>query len=231
MATSEQRRPFLPNLPAWPLITVGGLCLGLCTAGAAYLGYGAYLRMSWFFSLPISLCVCVAVLSAFHAVSLWLKRSNLPAHTNPYRGHRFFLTIAVCSCLYCLGWFSGIQARQAKCRRIGKGCEPVIEALESYRSRHGSYPTSLASIPDIETVMQSLPVTVGESNFTSMGLNVGDIARADVTLYLSPDQFVFLVPIEHWFPMSFTRFYVYLRTSKSSEWKKDYIGWHLSPVG
>ena len=216
--------------PSWPSVFVIAASLGVCVCLAAWFGYGAYLRTAWVFALPISLCICVAALNLFSAaIGVWRRlRGALPRDGwLPPAKSRWLWAIACCSCFYCLGWLAGVYAREAYCRRICRASEPIIKAIDDFRARSGSYPSALSSVPDIEALGGSLNITIREAELLNTGLDLDDIEAADVTFYLAPNGYLCMVPIERKFPLSFTRFYVYLRESGGQTWKKDHVIWTL----
>ena len=72
-------------------------------------------------------------------------------------------------------------------------------------------------------------VTIRQGSFTRDGSwDVGRIEDADVTIYLQPDHYDCIVPLERKLLISISRFYVLFRASTSSQWQDDHIIWTWS---
>jgi hypothetical protein len=211
--------------------TVAALVVGLACGSVplviACYGYGSYLRYSWFFVAP-------AVVVVGHALvgTVLLIREGLlllgGAAPDGDRGQRYRLrlldTLLFCA-MFLLGWGAGVLCREAYARAVRRRCEPVLAALETYRSVHGSYPTDLSQIPGIDGLIEESGVTIVGERFGRFGLPLGKIDEADAVVYLVGNRWECVVPIEQMPIMSFTRFYVYLKASDDPDWQHHYLIW------
>jgi hypothetical protein len=102
------------------------------------------------------------------------------------------------------GMGTGVLLREVHCREVCARFEAMIPALEEYRSRHGKYPDDIGQLPG----------TAGQS---------ADLA--DVEVYLSPERYLCVVPIEEKFHL-FGRFLAYTWGSGEYTWtrKRLYYG-------
>lgn len=190
-------------------------------------GYGAYIRPLGILLVPASaasLLLPAALLSFIHRRVRW-KWSN-EGQTLSARGwipaFLLFLTFALS------GWIVGSEIRKVHCRHVCRVCDILSSKLEEHRAACGSYPSSLADVPDFEAYAKERAVTVQAGEIGEFGLDVGNVNEADATIYLKPDSYSWMVPIELRNGLfSFTRFYVYARSSGQSKWVRTPVVWFI----
>lgn len=208
----------------------------ICGAGpfvAACRGYGAYLRGIWLFALWLLPGAGLLILSCWRlARRLYLLSRGRPSEARkPFWRRPDGLTALLVSWLaFFAGWGAGDLCRGIHCRRIRARCEPVLEALEEYRSEHGAYPDALAALPNIETLQADSGITIRQGRFLKDGIPLDAMDEADAIIYLEPSGYACYVPIEHRSIMSITRFYVYVRSSNDPIWRRDHIVWTWGPI-
>jgi hypothetical protein len=128
---------------------------------------------------------------------------------------------------YITGWGGGVLCREVHCRKICARFEPVVSALERYRSQHGQYPRSLNQVPGASESLAASGIEVAEGRLLPGGLDVSQADRADALVYLDPQEYLFLVPVEQPMPMCLTRFHSYMRGGRESSWTRERLIWML----
>lgn len=177
-------------------------------------GYGAYwhymgLFCAIFILIIFSLSPIAALLKRELSLSIFIK------------GILLFILLPI------IFTFTGEQIRDFKVRHICKASEPIFQSLEEYKTKHGTYPIKLESLPDIKN---NLGISIQQGEIFKTGIDVGEIAKADVTLYLEPDYYYCIAPIQKGSIWSFSRFKVYSRDSKRNKWCYDYISWYIGAI-
>ncbi len=99
------------------------------------------------------------------------------------------------------GFGTGVLLRENHCRKICARFEAMIPALEEYRSQHGKYPVEIAQLPGADERSADL---------------------AEATVYLSPEEYLCIVPIEEKIHL-FGRFLAYTRRSGERTWTRERI--------
>jgi hypothetical protein len=191
-------------------------------------GYGSYLRCVWLFVMWLAPPVVLLILSCRDL----LRRLYLLARGKPsgpqeplWRRPGRLMVLLVSWLSFFAGWGAGRLCRDAYCRRTRARCEPVLAALEMYKSEHGAYPESLAAISDIKGLRSEAGIDIREGRVLELGIDTGLMDEADAVIYLDRDGYSCIVPIERKMLMSFTRFYIYIRDSGDAVWRRDHIVW------
>ncbi len=191
-------------------------------------GYGSYLRGTWLFVMWLAPPVGLLILSCRDL----LRRLYLLSHGKPsepqkplWRRSAGLMVLLVSWLSFFAGWGAGRLCRDAYCRRTRARCEPVLAALETYKSEHGAYPEALAAISDIEGLKSDAGIDIREGRFLKHGIDIGLMDEADVVIYLDRGGYSCIVSIEHRMYLSITRFYVYMRDSRDAAWRRDYLIW------
>lgn len=190
-----------------------GLIIGAVPFGVHITGYGSYWRYGWLiFALLISPIVIVFIIFRIKA----------------FRKKTLSLSLCILSILFVILFpigttFVGDQARKFHSRRVCLASEPILEALQQYKIGRGQYPESLEAIPNIKSILGNVGISIQQGEILENGISVENINNADATIYLMPDDFYCVVPIQKRIPISFTRFTIYSRNSKNTEWKCDSI--------
>lgn len=175
-------------------------------------GYGSYLPALW----PLAIAA-LSFLGLLHPLGL-----KLP----PLRKFVYGISLLVLlNAAFVTGWGAGILWRDVQCRKICPRCEPILNALEAYRSMHGEYPASLGLIPEAEE-LNAAGIKVIEGRFSAEGLE-GDTDDADVVVYLDRERYFCEVRIEKKPLLSFMRYHSYLRRNGDSRWSRISLYWSL----
>jgi hypothetical protein len=125
-------------------------------------------------------------------------------------------------------WVGGLD-RDSRVAGVCRDCEPLLRALEQHRERTGRYPETLPALAGSASAPRGLRVVLGKAS--EEGLDAGDLEEADATVVLWPDRWLCIVPVEHRFPMSFTRNRVLLRSSGDDAWQRDSLLWYFHAKG
>ena len=193
-------------------------------------GYGSYLRGVWLFVMWLAPPVGLLILSCRDL----LRRLCLLAQGKPsgpqkplWRRPGGLMVLLVSWLSFFAGWGAGRLCRDAYCRRTRARCEPVLAALETYKSEHGVYPETLAAISDMDGLRSDAGIDIREGLVHEHGIDLGLMDEADAVVYLYPGGYSCIVPIEHKMFLSFTRFYIYTRDSEDAAWRRDHLIWSL----
>ena len=129
----------------------------------------------------------------------------------------FLMNLALAVILGFVGMLVGDWSRRAYCYSKCRSCEPMLERLAAFRASHGAFPTN---IPPLE-IPRGL--TIQQRSFSGGNINLAGVNQSDATLYLDTNGFLCVVPVTKVLPMSFTRFYAYMRNEEDRDWRYDYI--------
>ncbi|MBI2920632.1 MAG: hypothetical protein HYY18_06060 [Planctomycetes bacterium] len=220
------------DLPGSPLlarfsftsILAGISCAALPLVLCAY-GYGAYLRAAWFIAIPALIGLSFVALYSLRIVrNLATGQLRTGAMTAKFDKALILVFLG----LFILSWISGRQIRTWHCESICARVEPALEALRRYHEVHGCYPARLQEVPEFTRLADIGKVSIQEGRILSTGLDVGSLEESDMTIYLEPQYYFCVVPLEKKLLMSITRFYILSRDSTSSDWTEDHMIWMLS---
>jgi hypothetical protein len=211
------RFPFVSLIAGIPCVLVP---LMLCVDG-----YGAYMRSFFFCVIPAVIALSFVPLYIFRVVRNLLRgeRNRLPTSS---KWDKVLLLIFLG--LAMLSWISGKQVRIWHCESKCRAAEPAIQILRKYQMDHGSYPSQLLQVPEFTSLAERAKVSIREGRDRYGASDVGFFEGPDMIVYLSPGDYLCVVPIERPFIMSITRFYVLRRNSITSTWSEDYFIWTLS---
>ena len=193
------------------------LLIGISAFIAHITGYGAY----WHYMGSFLAILILLVFSLSPIAALIKKELSLAAFI---KGILIFILLPV------LLIFAGEQIRDFNVRNICKASEPLFQALEQYKSKYNSYPKKLEDVQNIKDIQNNLGISIQQGDIFEGGIDVAKIANADVTIYLKPDYFYCVAPIQKGSMWSFSRFKVYARDSKSNNWYHDNISWYLGAI-
>lgn len=166
------------------------------------------------------------VLSVF--VLLWIVKTIFIGQQLVFRN---LSRIALFVLFFIFGWWIGLEARKVHCRQICSSCQPLIKSLEQYRSHNGMYPNTLVGdiLQEYNLLWKNGDYSIQQNSFLREKLlDVSQIEKADITIFLDQDYYVFLVPVDKKLPISHTGFYVYRLTSKDIMWHYDFLTWRLA---
>jgi len=201
-------------------VTVG-CALGALPFVCNIAGYGSYWRFTWpWFAL-------VAVLLVIAFVFRWTRsfRSSRMSRRTCIFGIAF---VVICTGL---SGFAGDHVRRFYCRGICRACEPLLAAIEAHKRAHGQYPARLEDIRDFRAIRDGLNISIQQGEVRETGVSVDNIKGVDATMYLEPDQWLCIVPIQKKCFLSITRFTIYARSSLDDDWRYDYMIWTLGVIG
>ena len=182
------------------------LLVAVLVFSATVSGYGMLVQYGWLIWLTAILLI-VGLLS--------FRESGIA---------QFVLNAAVVVSIGIAVMLVGDSIRRAYCFNRCRACEPIMERLSALRSSQGAFPTNLPS--------SELPqgFTIQQRPFTGYDLDVGGVNQTDATLYLGTNSFVCVVPVTKMLPISFTRFYAYVRNDSDRHWRYEQITWTLGII-
>jgi len=195
------------------------------------LGFGSYVRHVQFFVLP------AAALTGHVALALVLGTRRLvrAARGQPRpEGARPWHVVYVAETLLYLilflaGWGAGRIWRGVRCRDIRSRCEPVFAALDEYRASHGSYPATLDDVPGMARLREGAGIDLRQGRTNERAVCFQEAHDADAVIFLRPDAWVCIVPLERPFTLSLSRFYIYIREAGGS-WRLSHMVWTYSVI-
>lgn len=175
------------------------ICLGI----SALLGVGPALLVmhtSFPFSPPTTMVLTLTSASLALALAglagelaqTWACVRGRPAAlpTRALACRRIAALVAASGLATLAGALIGIEVKTTRCRGICERLNPLIAAVEQYRSAHGAYPESMRSIPDCARLTEGMGVTVLQGEFVrAHSIAMSGIDQADATLYLRPDTY------------------------------------------
>jgi hypothetical protein len=195
-------------------LLVSSIVLGLLNVAVALSGYGAF----WIYGFPFLVLVIVIA-------QLPLSRKSQPSPFSLWK------VLVLCLASYS-GVILGSLGRRVQSLPLRRSCDQLSELLERHRSESGGYPVTLESLPELKRSADS--TRIREGHFAKGGGilldSVLDEFSETPTLYLAPDHYLWLIPVERPLPISFTKFHVYLKSNEDVDWRYEDIGWHLIAI-
>jgi hypothetical protein len=182
------------------------LLVAVVFLGVSTSGYGALFRYGWLIWLATVLLV-VGLLSVRDGGS-----------------SQFVLNVVVVVAIGFGGMTVGNWTRRASCYSKCRSCQPVLDRLSAYRASQGAFPTNLQSF------VFPQGITIQQCRLSGDGLDLIGLNQTDATLYLGTNGFLFVVPVTKILPISFTRFYAYVRSDRDRDWKYDHFVWRLGAI-
>ena len=135
-----------------------------------------------------------------------------------------FMIVTV-SAITGLGLGTGIQTYIKS--KICDDCDLIVEALDRYKQKNGSYPKTL----DTGKLGISANIRfIYNGDWDGGGINVMGNNDYDATIYLSAEKYFCIIPVTKVLIMSTTRFYVFKKSSWKPDWKYDHIIWMLDSI-
>jgi hypothetical protein len=187
------------------------------------------MRLLWYIVIPLLLAsswIALWSLLAIQRLVRRLKGRSLPGNprsqelrTMAYLGAFLILTV--------ISWFAGTQVRLWRCQSICNRTQPLLEALQKYRAIHGSFPSKLQDLSEVGFLAENEKIIIRQGKLQPAGIEVTGIGDVDVAVYLEPDNYLCVVPLEHAFPISITRFYILRKDADSPNWTEDHLIWTL----
>ncbi len=210
------------------LVALLPCALAPCAMGV--LGYGAYLRSLSLVFFPLLVTFSWITFSFLRSRGRLMGRRKLGSRpevpmirvAQPWGILSAFLLSAG------LSWFAGIQIRDWRCESICRKAQPLIDLLEKHRTEHGSYPATLQDLLGFGAWEERSGFSVRQGRYLRSELDVAGMEGADLTLYLTPLDYLCIVPLEQKLPMSITRFHILRRDSESPRWTRDFMIWSFS---
>lgn len=145
----------------------------------------------------------------------------------PPEEHRTVSTIFACITIISFFAVSGVGTgtlylaldRWAICRTL----QPLTEELDSYERKHGAYPAHLSRLKtDVPGEL-----TVRQVNMSESGSSYVDYNSSDAIFYLWENKYAVVVPVSKMLPMSFTRYYYFVRRNSEENWKYKKSIWYI----
>jgi hypothetical protein len=102
--------------------------------------------------------------------------------------------------------------------------------LENGKKLLGVYQTNAAEFVKSNTVLRRRYLFYyGEQSTNGVGWLVGDLVKANVSVFVTTKYLQCVIPIEKISPVSFSSFFVYSYSSEHPKWNKVLLHW--SPLG
>lgn len=211
--------PWLAAVSAVPCATVP---FALCV-----LGYGSYLRAGSFLLIPFLIALGWISFRTLRAIrNAAIRRSKAgDGRISPPGPRETWATLFAFPILLGISWWTGAQARLGQAERVADRSQPLILALEKFRSDHGSYPSRLLEVADMAALDG---ITIRQGAVLRSAIDVAGLEEANLTVYLQPDHYLCVIPLERKLPFSISRFYVLRKDSQTPRWEKDHLIWMLS---
>ena len=201
---------------------------------ACFLGYGCWFRVGGLLFqifVPTVLVLLLAVIFVGRIqIVIWKRLVKQPEATVNqmslvevcWRACLLVLVIPfICASL-------GGKFPEARANKICVDCDPLITSLENARKSLGAYPTNVAELVKSNTVLRRRYIFYyGEQTTNGVDWSVGDLVKANVSLFASTNRFQCVIPIERVSPVSFSSFYVYSYSSEHPAWNKVLLHWSL----
>lgn len=207
--------------------------LGGAIFAASFFGYGSWFRVGGLLFMVIipaaAILLLAVVLGGWLQIRIWRRFQKHETHSNPMRLSeslwRVYL-IAVVALLLCA--VVGGKLREIRAKRVCKDCELLIASLEKERELHRTYPTNAAAIVNVnKDLRRKYLFYYGESGTNGVEWSVGNVGKADISLFVATNRLECLVPIEKISPVSFSSFRVFSYTSDRSTWNRTLLHWSL----
>jgi hypothetical protein len=194
------------------------------------LGYGAYLRVLSPFLIPLLIACSWILFQSIRATQRFLDRRHMGGRceSTQLRQGQIVGILSIFLLVWALGWGAGYYARKGYCESICRKAQPLLNALEEHRREHGAYPSNLQDLEGFDALVHREKIVVIQGKVLRLGLDIGNVEDADLTLYLEPLSYLCVVPMEKKLFMSFSRFYILRKDNLSSTWSEDHLVWTFS---
>jgi hypothetical protein len=117
---------------------------------------------------------------------------------------------------------------EARAKKICADCIPLIADLEKGKITQGIYPTDAAGLVKSNTVLRRRYIFYyGEQSTNGVDWFVGNLVKANVSVFVTTNHLQCVIPIEQISPVSFSSFYVYSYSSEHPAWNKVLLHWSL----
>ena len=193
-------------------------------------GYGATWPADVLLILIGSLLATAIVLSTRIQWFLWRKLypSSNPSLQLPL-GQAVFYSLLLLVASFVAGRLAGDGLRTVLTRRTCRDCQPFLDELVAYKRNHGTFPSDARTLGSYHSLAKHRRIyLVQESNADKeLRWNLDDLDRAEVSLFVLPDRFQCVVPIERSSLISFSHFRVYLFESTDNQWRRTLMHWSL----
>lgn len=125
---------------------------------------------------------------------------------------------------------AGGKFSEARSKRICADCTPLIADLEKGKNLQGVYPTNAVELVKLRADLRRRYLFYyGNQSTNGVDWSVTDLAKANVSIFVTTNHLQCLVPIEQISPVSFSSFYIYSYSSEHPTWNKVLLHW--SPLG
>jgi|LSQX01.3.fsa_nt_gb hypothetical protein len=137
---------------------------------------------------------------------------------------QYFLHLALIAGIATGLLYGGMVVRKFQKSRSLHELNALINQVKEFHKKTGHYPEHL------DDLSFSTRLSLKADVFNDAGVNLGGMNNYDAIVYLGADGFICIVPVTKMLPISITRFYAYIWTSRDSEWRYDYMIWTLGKI-
>jgi hypothetical protein len=196
-----------------------------------YLGHGSWLRIFGFCVIPFLLItVLVVSLAGWLQIQIW-KKLIRPANSDlSHMPLLEFLRRSVVTAIVIipLSAVTGDKLCEVHARRICADCTSLVSELGKEKKLRGVYPTNAVAIVKAHPKLKRKhSFYFGQAGTNGVDWTPTELAQAHISLFVNPNHFQLVVPIERMSPITFSSFYVYSLTSERPEWRKTLLHWSL----
>jgi hypothetical protein len=131
-----------------------------------------------------------------------------------------------------VGQFAGDGSRILLTWRTCHECQPLLNELVAYKRDHGIFPTDVKTLGSYHSLARHRRVYLVQEtkNADELRWDLEDLDKADVSLFVLPDRFQCVVPIERRSLISFSHFRVYVFQFPENKWRRTLMHWSLLGV-
>lgn len=125
----------------------------------------------------------------------------------------------------------GKEYRKWQARQCADKCQGIIDALDAAHRRNGEYLEDLSVIEKEIKEAEALGLQFLEEYPSVFDMESPlDFKPSAVIAHSSRKEYTLIVPVDVMYPMSFTRFYYYIYTSRSQKWTYTHDVWAWQSV-
>jgi hypothetical protein len=211
------------------------LVLGGTTFAASFFGYGSWFRVGGLLFMVIipaaAILLLAVVVGGWLQIRIWRQFQKHETNSNLMQLSeliwRAYLVVVI-ALLLCAA--AGGKLREIHTKRVCNDCDLLIASLEKERELRGIYPTNTTALVNANKILRRKYLFYyGESGTNGIDWSVGQVGKADISLFVTTNRLECLVPIEKISPVSFSSFHVFSYASDRSTWNKTLLHW--SPLG
>ena len=199
-----------------------------------FFGYGCWYRVGGLLFLIFVPTVFVLLLTVILVgrlqIVIWkrlLKQTEINVNQIPL-AEQFWRVCLVALIVPLVCANVGGKFPEARAQKICADCAPLIADLEKGKKLQGFYPTNAAELVKSNTVLRRRYLFYyGEQSTNGVDWLVGDLVKANISMFVTTNRLQCVIPIERISPVNFSSFYVYSYSSEHPAWNKVLLHWSL----